>query len=163
MMDSNDDLHKQFRSLIMLLTLVTAINSSGHPTLALGTEPYKAPLEKDQPPHDLSLNAVTTLLVRDNENVATVVNKFYQVLVLQQPDSPKQDSDTDGELGSQGDEESSCANGGSEESVGGITTIQNLPEHDQQINITNRYFFVGEGTSHIGTHFGDWDTILNIP
>lgn len=60
--------------------------------------------------------------MRDNENVATVVNKLhsYQVLVLQQPDSPKQDSNTNDESDSQGDEVSSCANGGNEESVGGI-------------------------------------------
>jgi hypothetical protein len=61
-------LHRRFRALIMLLTLVSAINYKGRPlfsaTVDGDPEPYIAPLESEgQPARNRLLNAITALLV----------------------------------------------------------------------------------------------------
>jgi hypothetical protein len=68
------DLQKEFDSIIMLNTLVTAVNTGGHPTLSNYSEPYQEPFDRNLPTHNRVLNAVATILVRDIEVVAVTVH-----------------------------------------------------------------------------------------
>jgi hypothetical protein len=132
-------------SIITLLTLVTAINSGGHPTLAASTDPYTAPLEEKQPTRNRSLNAVTSLLVRNHKTIATVVNMPHQILALQQPESM--------EISEREDESAMDTTN---------LPVQAIPpSHQDEMN--NYINFVDKGTSHIGERFGDWDKLLDIP
>src|SRR5712672_3507890 len=62
------DLHAEFRTILTLTELVSAINNSGHPTLHLPRKAYTP-----TPLLDL-LFAIATLLVRDHEVVALGVS-----------------------------------------------------------------------------------------
>jgi hypothetical protein len=75
-----DDLHAQFRSLLKLTQLVSAINNNGHPTLRLPSARKKIPTT----PHDEVILAIATLLVRNHEVVA-VGASGAGVLAVQQP------------------------------------------------------------------------------
>lgn len=77
--DVADQLHEEFRALIMVLSLVTAINHGGHSTLrpSHGDGPLRLRAIFDKADSDeqiLALNAVSTLLVRRTEVV--VVTSF---------------------------------------------------------------------------------------
>jgi hypothetical protein len=74
------DLQAEFRSLLKLTQLVTAINHSGHPTLRKPHQKRKYPLT----PLDDVLFAVATLLVRNDEIVA-VGSSGTGVFAVQQP------------------------------------------------------------------------------
>ena len=89
----SEDLHKKFCSLMMLLTLATAINNRGHP---VHPRPYRMPLDRNLQTDEKVLNAIATLLVQDAEVVAvSACNPFshdpasgqqggYQVWAVQQ-------------------------------------------------------------------------------
>ncbi len=82
-----NDLHRQFRSVITLFTLVSAINHNGYPRISEKQYTYPGALEESQPPIKRTLNAVTSLLVRNHNVVATAVSEsYYQVLALHQPE-----------------------------------------------------------------------------
>src|ERR1700722_13257507 len=72
--ESTNALHSEFKTLTILLALITAINNSGHPTLLAKTcnGSYRGPLETPQPNRGITLNAVTSILVRDTEVVAAI-------------------------------------------------------------------------------------------
>jgi hypothetical protein len=74
------DLHAEFRSLLKLTQLVTAINHSGYPTLRIPPKKRKYPLT----PLDDVLFAFATLLVRKDEVVA-VGSSGTGVVAVQQP------------------------------------------------------------------------------
>ena len=64
------------------------------------SEPWPhSPALEVKPICDWLLNAITALLVQNDENVATTVNKTYRILALQQPeaDSSERKADTDSE------------------------------------------------------------------
>lgn len=66
------DLHKTFRTLVMLVTLVSAINNRGPPTLLIPFKSYyigSSIISKG----DKVLDALTALLRRNNDIVATTV------------------------------------------------------------------------------------------
>jgi hypothetical protein len=73
-------LQAEFRSLLKLTQLVTAINHSGHPTLRIHPKERKYPLT----PLDDVLFAFATLLVRKDEVVA-VGSSGTGVVAVQQP------------------------------------------------------------------------------
>jgi|ERR1700722_3575747 len=71
-----EPLHSEFKTLTMLLTLVTALNNSGHPTLLARKRDgnYRGPLEVPQSNRGITLNAITSILVRDTEVVAAIAH-----------------------------------------------------------------------------------------
>jgi hypothetical protein len=73
-------LQAEFRSLLKLTQLVTAINHSGHPTLRIPPKKIKYPLT----PLDDLLFAFATLLVRKDEIVA-VGSSGTGIVAVQQP------------------------------------------------------------------------------
>jgi hypothetical protein len=62
-------LHKKYRTLVMLITLVSAITTGGHPTLLVHSKSYHDIISKG----DKVLDALTALLRRNNDIVATTV------------------------------------------------------------------------------------------
>jgi hypothetical protein len=76
---TSDDRHKEFSSLTMLLTLLTAINNGGYPVFRLDTPLYRGALEVSQSPSDVVLNAVAAILVRNHEIIAAIAQ--HQTLV----------------------------------------------------------------------------------
>ena len=93
--DPNAELQKEFFSIIMLLTLVAAINNGGHPTLVNRSESYQEAFESYQEPFDRSLpynnrvlNAAATLLVRNFDVVAVTADhpssdqEYFKLLVI---------------------------------------------------------------------------------
>jgi hypothetical protein len=86
--DSED--HHEFRSLSMLLTLVTAINNAGCPTFKLDAPIYRG-LETYQPPKYLVLNAVAAILVRNREIVAAVGHANNSVVAVHDEHEPPED------------------------------------------------------------------------
>src|ERR1700722_16860386 len=73
---STEGLHSEFRTITMLLTLVTSINNDGHPTLLAQRHAgnYRGPQETPQSNHGVSLNAITTILVRDTKVVTAIAH-----------------------------------------------------------------------------------------
>jgi hypothetical protein len=71
-------LHNQFRSITMLLTLLTAVNNQGYPTLGKVTKgsAFQGVLEPPQPHREVLLNALAAILVRDTEVVAVVCDSY---------------------------------------------------------------------------------------
>jgi predicted lipoprotein with Yx(FWY)xxD motif len=101
------DLHAEFRTILKLTELVSAINNSGHMTLRLPREAYTL-----TPLLDVLL-AITTLLVRDHEVVALGILGKNIVAVQQQtiasmPILTNKDEDFMGEL--HFDEDLDCSN-----------------------------------------------------
>jgi hypothetical protein len=62
------NLHEKFRSLILLTALVAGINK-GHPTLAKSSELPRQSLEAEEPPINVALKSLATLLVRDDKDI----------------------------------------------------------------------------------------------
>jgi hypothetical protein len=79
-LNKDSDLQAEFRSLLKLTQLVTAINHSGHPTLRIPPKKRNYPLT----PLDDVLFAFATLLVRKDEIVA-VGSSGTGVVAVQQP------------------------------------------------------------------------------
>jgi hypothetical protein len=88
--------HLRFGSLSMMLTLLTAINNGGHPTLKLDTQTYRN-LEPHEPPKYLVLNAVVAVLVRNHEVIAAAGHAANAVIAvhdeLTEDELPTQDND----------------------------------------------------------------------
>jgi hypothetical protein len=92
-------LHSEFRTTIMLLTLVTAINNEGRSTLktpARANDPTSLSpgiLDSPEPTAAVLLNALSAIFVRDNEVIAVVTNHtvpsqdapLFRVLAMQDP------------------------------------------------------------------------------
>ncbi len=166
--------HKRFRSVITLLTLVSAINHNGHPRISERQDTYPGALEESLPPVKRMLNAVTGLLVRNHDIVATAVSdSYYKVLALQQPTSekdngPQADSAHESESEAHESEseahesESEAHESESEAHTPAIVAITN-PRNVDEYSFNNNYLLVEKGESHIGKDFGDWDTLLAIP
>jgi len=76
MENPTDHLHKEFRTLTMLLTLVTGLtNQHGHPMLLKSfTEHYEGAFERTWPNYRIALNAVTDILARNYEGIAAIVS-----------------------------------------------------------------------------------------
>jgi hypothetical protein len=91
----------------MLLTLVTAINYS-QPRFFVDPSISPGALEESLQPRDRLLNAITILLMRNYEVVATAVNGAYKSLALRIA-SFKQDYDTDDESDQQESKSSKSA------------------------------------------------------
>ncbi len=159
--------HLQFRAVIMLLTLINAINSGGRPLFADDTQKYVPALEENQPTRNRLLNAVTALLVRNHEIVASVVNRSYQhVVAVQQSDNMEEPEDEIS--GTESEAESDSGNADvSSHSVPAtssqstrFTAITN-PLHTDSYTSTYNYTSVAEGASHQGK-FGNWNQLLGI-
>ena len=58
----NSESHKRYRTIITLLTLLTAINKNGQPRI-FDRNTVRGPLEETLEVHDRFLNSITTLLV----------------------------------------------------------------------------------------------------
>jgi hypothetical protein len=86
----SEDPHSEFRSLIMLFTLATAINNRGRPILHDCSEPYKEPLERSLPTRNKMQNAVSILLSRNAQAVAVAASDpsaqqhFYHLWAIPQ-------------------------------------------------------------------------------
>lgn len=73
-MEQSPDLHREFRSLIMILGLVTAINNGGHSTLAQDfREGYIALLDTSLPAPSVVANSISTILVKNVEVIACMI------------------------------------------------------------------------------------------
>jgi hypothetical protein len=72
MASATDHLHKEFRTLTMLLTLVTGLNNQyGHPMLLKSfAERYEGAFERTRSNYSIALNAVAAILVRNYEVIA---------------------------------------------------------------------------------------------
>ena len=143
MLFTTNDLHRQFRSVIELLTLVSALNHGGHPRFQV-----QYPEDTLQPRNSL-LNALNSLLVRnhDSEVIATAINTSNQV---------PSESDKPHELYSS----ESLPNDGPEFHEPEPSEL--LPNHPPGIIAIN-YSVLEKGTSHIRDRFGDWDVLFRIP
>jgi hypothetical protein len=145
-------------------------------------------LEESLQPRDWLLNAITTLLMRNYEVVATAVNGAYKSLALRIA-SFKQDYDTDDESDQQesksselaalpakavaDDDESDYQETESSNSSAAlllakalapsIVTITNPQDDDYYSFGDDLCLLVQKGNSHIGECFGDWDQLLAIP
>ena len=91
----NEDLHRKSHSLLMLLTLVTAINNGGRPNLPGHSGSYQMLPDRELPTYEEVLNAIAILLVQDAEVVAVTAcplhdnpasgqRNSFQVWALQQ-------------------------------------------------------------------------------
>ena len=150
----------------MLLTLLTAINNNSRPLFSavMGDDPkpFVAALEEGQPTRNRLLNAITALLVRNHEIIATVINKSYeQVLALQQSNNVKELGDPD--YGTE--DESDRVNAARHPAIGLnksaiFTTVAN-PMDTETYGSTKHYMFAQRGNSH-RWHFGKWDELLQI-
>ena len=92
---ANEDLRSQFNTLIMLLTLVTAVNNGGHPTLHDCDSTRAQQEDVDQRTRNSILNAVAALLVQDYDIIAIASHgsskRMGQTEDQQQPDEPQLD------------------------------------------------------------------------
>ena len=85
-----NDLHQEFRSLVMLDTLVSAVNNRGRPNFQDCTEPYQGALERSMPTRNKIQTAVSILLSRNAEIIAVAVKDpstqqdFYHLWAVQQ-------------------------------------------------------------------------------
>jgi hypothetical protein len=69
-----EQLHAKFRTIIMLLTLVTAVNNGGQSILVQQQGPakdLKIALDSANPTRDNTMNSVASIMVRNGEVVAT--------------------------------------------------------------------------------------------
>lgn len=87
MLQENNDLHATWRGIIMLLTLVSAINNAGHPRLLGRNRPaYQSILNKAQTQFSAMLNAIASVIVRSTEIIAISVSSTSspQILAFQE-------------------------------------------------------------------------------
>ena len=151
----------------MAVTLVSAIiDKDGQPLFADNTDTYVTALEENQPTRDRVLNAVTALLVRNHEIVATAVDPSYQqVLAVQQSGNLKQPEDPSPgtEVWSDSDDAGESHPSDSRTTGGRcarFTAVTN-PQHKSNFQSTGNYMVAGRGTSHMAK-FGNWEQLLNI-
>jgi len=151
-------LHRRFRSIITLLTLVAAINNGGQPRISVDPKAYST-LHRDQ------LLDIATLLVGNYDNVTIAVNSSYKVVAFRLA-SVDQEADAvadDDESEYQETEPSESTIVSANAPAPNVIATTN-PLHDDDYSFGNNlYLLVEKGTSHIGEHFGDWDTLLAIP
>ncbi|KIM84798.1 hypothetical protein PILCRDRAFT_369556 [Piloderma croceum F 1598] len=182
---NNEDLHREFRSLIMLVTLVTAINNSGEPTSRNYYEPCnEVVLEKDLPSRHRVLNAAAALLVRNTEVLAVaacdppphqpfpsahdannntasspVQNYSYHLWAIQQ--DPKQVNyiyPTTNKLDRKDDEDCSPRFDDNDRRFSDITAVTKPDLQDEYIELVNN------GKSHMSSvNFNDWGSLFTIP
>jgi hypothetical protein len=169
----------EFRTINMLLALVTAINNEGRSIL--NVEPYhsylSSILESPEPSAMSLLNAISAILVRDNEIVAVVSSHAglspgepYQVVAISDlqspPDAPHQNPTIQdlpdehaidrGEL-----DEEMCRQiqdarewhevdfKGIQQSIGSFATLGNPDLKDKYFKMTDHHYIVAPtGTSH---------------
>jgi hypothetical protein len=81
--ESITDPHKAFRGIMMLLTLVTAINNGGHLVLPRETDSEDG-TTSDQTKGDDLLNAITAIIMRNHEIVAAFAHSLKLHIVLQE-------------------------------------------------------------------------------
>lgn len=153
----NSESHKRYRTIITLLTLLTAINNKGQPRI-FDRNTVRGPLEETLEIHDRLLNSITTLLVRNHDNIATAVNNAYKVRALQMK-VVQEDIGTDDESEHQASESSKSAT----EAPPNIIAITTPQDDDNYAFVDDLYLLLEKGTSHIGERFGDWDELLAIP
>jgi len=155
----------------MLLTLVAAINHGGQPKFSVEQKSYPGAFEDSLSPRNRLLNALTTLLVRNYEIVATAVNSsYYKVLAIRMMDSESveqlEDADTDDESEYQETAEpsKSATIPDSDTAPPGVIAITNPQDGDGYLQEqVGNLCLVEKGASHIGERFGDWDVLLSIP
>ena len=152
------DLHRRFRTMITLLTLVTAINNNGQPRSSVGQKGCPGALEETLQIHNQLLNSIT-LLLRNHDNIAIAINSSYKVLAFRVV-SVEQEVDSDDESEYQ---ESKSSKSATEAPPPNIIAITMPQEDDNYAFIDNLYLLLEKGTSHIGKRFGDWDELLAIP
>ncbi len=88
--------HRQFHTIVTLLTLVSAINNGDQPRFPIEGERFPSALDESLHLHDWVLNAITTLLVLNYQNVASAANNSYKALAHQLV-SVDQEADSDDE------------------------------------------------------------------
>jgi hypothetical protein len=76
--DAND-VRCKFRSLTLLLTVVTGLNNEGAPTLG-SMEGSQGPLDDPQPPTRIAMSALASLLVRHNDIIAIMGSRASEQL-----------------------------------------------------------------------------------
>jgi len=135
--------------------LVTTINNKGQPALG-DRNVVKGPLEQGLKIHDRLLNSITTLLVRNYNNIATAVNSSYKALesTLRKDDESDDESD---------DLEPKTSKSATKASVPRVIVVTNPRDDDNHAFDDNLYLLEEKGKSHIGERFGDWDVFLAIP
>jgi hypothetical protein len=161
-----NDLHKLFRSVITLLTLVTAISNGGQSRFSVDRKPeaYPAALEGNVQPRERFVHALTTLLARSNEVIATAANSSGKVLAFRLA-SFEQDYHTDDESDYQETESSDSAalQVQAKALAPSVAAITNPQDDDYYSFGDDLCLLVEKGNSHIGERFGDWDQLLAIP
>jgi len=141
-----NDLHKLFRCVVTLLTLVTAISNGGQSRSSVYRKPEA--LEENVQPRDRFLNALTTLLARNYEVIATAGNSSGKVLAFRLA-AFEQDYCTALQFPAK--------------ALARVVAITNPQDDDDYSFGDNLCLLVEKGTSHIGERFGDWDQLLAIP
>ena len=157
---TTNDLHRRFRCIITLLTLVTTINY-GQPRFSVDPTLHPGALEESLHPRNWVLNALTTLLVRNYDVIAAAVNSAYKVLAIRLA-SVEQDCDTDDESDYQDIESSESDTLPAKALVPRVIATTNPRDNDDYPFVDNLCLLVEKGTSHIGERFGDWDRLLAI-
>jgi hypothetical protein len=144
---------EEFRSLSLLLPLVTGISHQGHPTFKDLKQDH---LKPSQPPPDIALNSIASLLVRNFEVVAAATqstpceNEFNILAMLLGSDS---DLDLDLEL----------PNGSRVKSFS-FSTIANPDTKDRHYDLAHPYcVYSNKGESHWHKMLTDNQYYLNIP
>jgi len=160
-----NDLHKLFRSVITLLTLVTAISNGGQSRFSVDRKPeaYPGALEENVQPRERFVHALTTLLARSNEVIATAANSSGKVLAFRLA-SFEQDYHTDDESDYQETESSDSSAALQVLALApSVVAITNPQDDDYYSFGDDLCLLVQKGNSHIGERFGDWDQLLAIP
>lgn len=158
----------------MLLTLVNAINNNDRPLFKFEDDKKVVPaLEENQPSRKRLLNAVTALLVRNHEVVATVLDRSFQHVVgVQQPNNSEQrDKDSEPATATEHDEDSDSATLDSDQDnevptstpkMSARFTVTKNPQHTESYTSTSDYSIANGSTSH-KDKFRNWKLLLNIP
>jgi hypothetical protein len=177
---TTENLHKEFRSLITLTTLVTAINNKDRPTLKQPSELNLSPLATSQPARNIVLNAVATILEPDYQVIAAAaydppppqpglsVGPLHLV-VIQGPQVNGKVALGESDSATQGEPDAKTDNEGVQDwnlDYGDVNKA--IPDADTSANLyttvpassgSSRCTLVNRGTSHLSTqHLKDiWD------
>lgn len=175
------DLHKELRSLTMLLTLASVINNQGQALLREYKDAYQDPLDRSQPTRILVLNAVAALIVRDKEAVAVAAcdpgppqyvlsacgepeqsHSYHLLVMLQGPrvNDPAMQNDADLAMVEQECREMKLQ--ASKSTMPGFTSIRNpdVEHNDVESSNDSHFILATAGTSHWDLNYKKkWDSL----
>ena len=161
---TNEDLLSRFNTLIMLLTLVTAINNDGHPTLHDHDSTRAQQEDVDRCTRNSILNAVAALLVQDYDIVAIASHGLPKCT---QPDEPQQDQGPRVPYPATHEADNLFHATKPNQSSLELTVVanpKNLDDYFDHADSLDKCVMVGRGTSYITiAKSGEWDNIVSLP